>query len=291
MITKKIIGINKINDIDLVSKSLKGDKDSLEKLIIHYKDWIYNIAIRMVINPQDAEDVTQEILIKIVTHLNKYDSKKAAFKTWLYRIAVNHMINMKKSKIETYDINFDNYYERMDFIEDREPVDSPEIKATIQDTMINCIMATLVCLDRVQRMVIILGVIFNVNSRLGSQIMGITDANFRKILSRSRKKLKNFMGTTCSLVNKKAKCRCKMKIMELIKHGYRNPDRLIYSGLKYDKLVRDIVDDKVTRFMNDYFYKFNRLFKSQPFWDAPTMQDWLNKVLKTEDFKEIFHLN
>jgi|GEM_PF-5067925 len=54
----------------------------------------------MVLDPYDAEDVTQEILIKMITKLPAYDSGKAAFRTWLYRIVVNRVINMKKKKYE-----------------------------------------------------------------------------------------------------------------------------------------------------------------------------------------------
>jgi len=140
-------------------------------------------------------------------------------------------------------------------------------------------------------MVIILGVIFDINSKIGAEILDLTPQNFRKILSRSRKKLKKFMSTTCSLVNPKAKCRCKMKIMDLICHGYRKPDKLIYAKLKYDSMIRDIVGSKVDKFLNTYFYKFNDLFQSQPYWRAPEITEWLNNSLKHNDFKEIFNLD
>ncbi len=279
------------DDISLISSSLNGDKIALEKLVMRYKDWIFNLAIRMVNGPQDAEDVTQEILIKLITHLDKFDEKKASFKTWIYRVAVNHMINMKKRGIENCSINFDNYYERMDHIDDRRPVDSPEIKALIQDTLTNCIMATLVCLKRLPRLAVILSVIFGINPKTGSAILGISYDNYRKILSRSKSKLKKFMGTTCSLVNKNAKCKCELKITGLIEQGYRDPKNLIYDDLKYDRLIRDIAGGKTVRFIDKYFNKFEGLFRSQPFWEAPGMTDWLNGLLNSRDFREIFNLD
>jgi RNA polymerase sigma factor (sigma-70 family) len=280
-----------INDQELIVRALNGSRQALENLISRYKNWIFNIAIRMVILPEDAEDITQEILIKIITHLKKYNETKASFKTWLYRIVINHIINMKKRGLEKATFNFDNYYERMDFIGDRVPADTPEIKATIQDTMINCVLATLICLNRIQRLVIILGVIFNIDSKSGSVLLGMSRANFRKTLSRSRKKLKNFMSQTCSLVNKKAKCKCHLKITELIEHGYRDPERLVYQGLGYNRFIKDVIAGKVKRFMNNYFYKFNSLFQAHPFWEAPAMTEWLDKAIKSRDFKEIFNLD
>jgi RNA polymerase sigma factor (sigma-70 family) len=278
-------------DGQLIALALEGSRDALETLICRYQDWIYNVAIRMVIIPEDAEDITQEILIKTITHLKNYDESKAAFKTWLYRIVVNHIINMKKRGLEKTSFNFDNYYERMDFIQDRVPEDTPAIKALVQDTMINCVMATLICLNRTQRLVIILGVIFNINSRMGGDILEMSSANFRKILSRSRKKLKNFMSQTCSLVNKKAKCKCHMKITELIRYGYRDPKHMIYDKLKYTHLVKHMISGRVKRFMNSYFYKFNDLFQSQPFWQGPDMKTWLHTAIKSKEFKDIFNLD
>ena len=65
-------------------------------LLGRHQPWIFNLAFRMVLVRQDAEDVTQEILIKVLTSLSTYDPSRAAFRTWLYRIVVNHVINMRK---------------------------------------------------------------------------------------------------------------------------------------------------------------------------------------------------
>ena len=59
------------NDTDftdqaLVESAVKGDKKSLEQLVKRHQAWIYNIALKMVWDPADAEDVTQETLIKII---------------------------------------------------------------------------------------------------------------------------------------------------------------------------------------------------------------------------------
>ncbi len=280
-----------VSDRELVARALEGSKEALIQLISRYRDWIYNLAVRMVITPEDAEDITQEILIKIITRLQQYDETRAGFKTWLYRIVVNHVINMKKRGLEYSDINFENYYQRMEYIPDRQPDDTPEIKALIHDTMINCVMATLICLNRTQRVVIILGVIFNINSNMGAELLHMTSANFRKILSRSRSKLKRFMGQTCSLVNKKAKCKCRLKISGLVEQGYRDPKHLVYAGMGYSRLVKEVISGRVSKFMNRYFYRFNNLFQSQPFWQGPDIKKWLSDTIKSREFSDIFNLD
>ena len=69
-------------------------------LVLRHQAWIYNIAIRMVFQPQDAEEVTQEVLVKVITKLSTFKGE-SKFRTWLYRIAANHVLNMKRRSAET----------------------------------------------------------------------------------------------------------------------------------------------------------------------------------------------
>jgi DNA-directed RNA polymerase specialized sigma24 family protein len=87
-------------DIDLVERAKAGSREALEKLILRHQAWIYNIAVRMVFQPQDAEEVTQEVLIKAITHLDAFQGN-SQFRTWLYRIAANHVLNMKRRDAES----------------------------------------------------------------------------------------------------------------------------------------------------------------------------------------------
>lgn len=71
---------NQPSDNYIVCASLDGDRQALQDLIHRYQPWIYNIAFRMVLVPEDAEDITQEIIIKILTKLSSYDPEKQDFK-------------------------------------------------------------------------------------------------------------------------------------------------------------------------------------------------------------------
>jgi RNA polymerase sigma factor (sigma-70 family) len=87
-------------DAELVDLAKSGDRVALEKLVRRHQAWIFNIAIRMVFQPQDAEEVTQEVLIKVITKLGTFKGE-SKFRTWLYRIAANHVLNMKRRSAET----------------------------------------------------------------------------------------------------------------------------------------------------------------------------------------------
>jgi len=81
-------------DQNFVLRARSGDRQALEDLVQRHQAWIYNIAVRMMHHPQDAEDVTQEILIKVLTRLSSFDGR-SSFRTWLYRIVVNHAPNSR----------------------------------------------------------------------------------------------------------------------------------------------------------------------------------------------------
>ena len=97
------------DDLVLIQETLQGNEGSLEKLILRHQAWVYNIAFKMVMDHDDACDITQEILIKVITRLATYDPEKAAFRTWLYRIAANYVLTMQTKKFERRIHDFDTY--------------------------------------------------------------------------------------------------------------------------------------------------------------------------------------
>src|ERR1700682_5239319 len=96
------------SDVALVDQAKSGDRGALEKLVLRHQAWIYKIAIRMVFHPQDAEEVTQEVLVKVITKLSTFKGE-SKFRTWLYRIAANHVLNMKRRSVETQKLTFAIY--------------------------------------------------------------------------------------------------------------------------------------------------------------------------------------
>ena len=100
-------------DQNLVALARSGNRRALEDLIRQHQEWIYNIAVRMLFHPQDAQDATQEILVKVVTRLSSFEGR-SSFRTWLYRIVVNHVLNMRRGRVEDPHIDFHMYGEELD---------------------------------------------------------------------------------------------------------------------------------------------------------------------------------
>src|SRR5262245_57395940 len=101
------------DDAELVRLVQQGDRGALDALVTRHQPWIYNIALRMVYLPQDAEDATQEILIKVVTKLGSFEGR-SSFRTWLYRIAVNHLLNLRRTRAEEMEWTFERYGQGLD---------------------------------------------------------------------------------------------------------------------------------------------------------------------------------
>jgi len=198
-------------DRTLVLRARSGERAALEELVQRHQRWIYNIAIRMLHHPQDAEDATQEILLKAVTRLSSFEDR-SSFRTWLYRIVVNHVLNVKRGRVERKALNFKAYGDDLDATPDLDLPDpasgSPEASLLVAEAMITCTSGMLLCLDREQRLTYILGEILGTSDTVGAELLEITRENFRQRLSRARRDLHNFMNGKCGLVNPANPCRC-----------------------------------------------------------------------------------
>ena len=85
------------SDAQLITDHLVGDEKSLEVILSRYLKPIYSFAYRYVGDGQDAEDITQEVFVKVWRNLKKFDQNKS-FKTWIFSIAKNTAIDFFKKK-------------------------------------------------------------------------------------------------------------------------------------------------------------------------------------------------
>src|SRR6266702_5196266 len=89
----------------LVGQAREGDEEALEAIVRTIQDRIYNLALRMLWHPADAEDATQEILLKVITHLGQF-RQESDFMTWVYQIAKNHLLTTRRQRAETTPLSF-----------------------------------------------------------------------------------------------------------------------------------------------------------------------------------------
>jgi RNA polymerase sigma-70 factor (ECF subfamily) len=75
-----------------IELALRGDQDAFGQLMHRYAGAVYNLAYRMLGNPQDAEDAAQEIFLRAYTRLESFDQTRR-FSTWLLTVASNYCID------------------------------------------------------------------------------------------------------------------------------------------------------------------------------------------------------
>lgn len=269
---------------EVVEKAVKGDKGALEELLAGVQDMVFNLALRMLGTIPDAEDATQEVLIKVMTHLASFRGE-SAFSTWVYRIAVNHLKNYRKSMFADHPLSFEYYGE--DIVSGREK-DIPDLSGGVdqnlleQELKFSCTNVMLQCLDPDSRCIYILGTMFRVDSRIAAQILGLSPEGYRQRLSRIRKKMANFLGEYCGLSGNSV-CSCRKRISYAVATHRLNPRNLEYSGLEVNpdllkecKEAMEELDDLST------------IFASLPAYRAtPSAHRFLEGLLKSDCCRRI----
>jgi RNA polymerase sigma factor (sigma-70 family) len=267
-------------DLNLVTKAVNGSREDLEALILRHQSWVYNIALRMVCDADDAKDITQEILIKVLTNLATYNADKASFRTWLYRIVANHVINHKKSNYKYGTLNFDDSH--FSIIPDENPGNSPEERLLIQELKISCYIGSLLCFNPRDRLVFILGAMLSVPDTVGSEVMEISRVNYRKILSRSRKKLFDYMHGNCGLLDPKNQCHCTKKIKGAIRMGLLDSNKIVFHNVNVKK-INEMIDHKIEEvdsFWDRKMDEFIRRFQEHPFYESDDLRKWLFSTIE-----------
>jgi len=201
--------------------------------------------MRMLYRPEDAEDATQAIILKIITHLCQFKSE-SAFMTWAYRIAVNHLLATKKRDFEHRAESFDDYEAKLnrDCAKEWQELKSEAHQSlAVEEVRISCLQGLLLSLNRGHRLAFILVHILDLSNKQGAQVLGITHAAFRKRLSRARVRLCNFMIKNCRLIDPTNRCQCERIAARDVNNGKLRFDRLMFADhpcrVKHQEIVWD----------------------------------------------------
>lgn len=294
MTTNPFTSTAKVDHTDaiLATKAASGDKHALESLIRRHQGWVYNIARRMMLNPADAADVTQEALIKVVTRIAQFEGK-AAFRTWAYRIIVNTMLNAKRGGIESHFTGFSDYGTELDRLP-LEPLDlsteqEPERRLIVEEAKNGCMLGMLMCLTRDQRIVYILGEIFEAPSAIGASILEISPAAFRKRLERARSDLVAFMNDKCGLLNTDNPCRCEKKATSFIKAGWVDPTNRKFAP-KHLHEVKQRAPEAAKALDEFMDQDYAVLFHDHPSYEADDLTAHLASLISDPEAKRVFDL-
>ena|SRR5438309_1360145 len=213
----------------LAAAAGEGDPAALTLVIDAVRDDVYRLALRMLWHPQDAEDATQEALIRIMTRVSSYRGE-AAFRTWAYRVAANHILNWRQSRVEQENLTFRRFGEQLqDGLADPQSP-GPDAWLLAEEVKLGCTLGMLLCLDRDHRLAYVLSDVFQIPSADAAFICDVSPAAFRKRASRARSRLRNFVSEHCGLVNRAAACRCDRRIDTAVRTGRLQPQALQFAS-------------------------------------------------------------
>ncbi|MFT5823451.1 MAG: RNA polymerase sigma factor (sigma-70 family) [Crocinitomix sp.] len=284
------INYSEQKNLELLDKVLKGNSKALDELVEIHQAFIYNIAWKMTHSNEDALDLTQEVLIKVITKLSTF-KRESAFRTWLYRIVFNEFLQTKRKAKEDIFTSFEEHDRQLNAVPDPEltPEEELELKDYTNEVKFRCTSAMLICLDREQRLIYLLGDSFGIDHNVGAEIFRISKQNFRVKLSRARKELHNYMENRCGLINKSNPCRCTKKAKSALKMGVLNADNLIFKP-SYRNKIGDFVSKNQDTMREKLDQKYVEIFRSHPGkseFDARTV---VSKIINDKTIKNLFNL-
>ena len=217
--------------LTLIEQATAGNKDALETIILSVQDLVFNLSLRMLGTFPDAEDASQDILLKVITHLSSF-KRDSSFSTWVFSIAINHLKNYKKHMFAKVPLSFEFYG---DDILNGKIDDVPDLTQDVEKSILaeelkmSCTNVMLQCLDVESRCIFILGTMFKVDSRIAGDILGITAEAYRQRLSRIRKKMADFLRDYCGEYGN-GKCHCINRVNYAIQNHRISPAHLDFTA-------------------------------------------------------------
>ena len=220
----------------LARRAVAGDRDALDQVVQRLQDRVYGLALRMLWNREDAEDATQEVLVRVVTRLAQFDGR-AKLTTWVYRIAVNYLLDVKRSPVERMQLTFERFAEDLAEGLGADGPSPAEASLLTEEVKIGCTLGMLQCLDRSHRLAYLLGETLDLAGPEAAGALGISPELFRKRLQHARAAIEAFTRRHCGLASDDAVCTCNRRVPAALRLGRIDPERLSFAErpVSYDE--------------------------------------------------------
>jgi RNA polymerase sigma-70 factor (ECF subfamily) len=170
-------------DDELVSAARRGDRAAMESLLRRHTPRIHSICRRITANPTDADDATQETLIKVVRSLDKFDGRSSV-STWIHRIATNTALD---------EIRRRRRRPALSLVEDsttgNDPVDT-RASAAVEDLASQMILdEAIAALPEDQRAAVVLRDSLGLDYGHIAEVLGVAPGTVKSRISRARQRL------------------------------------------------------------------------------------------------------
>lgn len=183
-----------MNEDFLIKKAKKGDSAAFSALMEQHFAMIYNLALRMSGNPDDASDLTQEVMIKLFKNIGAFEGK-SKFSTWVYRVAANTCLDELRKIKRKKTVSLDAEYETEDGsigYEAEDTAPTPDVSA--ERAELKTIVAKAVSrLGEEYRTAVILRDINGLSYTEIAEVIGCSVGTVKSRISRGRANLKDIL--------------------------------------------------------------------------------------------------
>jgi RNA polymerase sigma factor (sigma-70 family) len=248
---------------ELVRHAQSGDAAALEQVVRAVQDEVFDLALRMLGEPTDARDASQEVLVRVVTKLGSFRGE-SKFRTWVYRVAANALLNFR-GEIRRKETSFEEAEEQLQsgIAAAAGAPPSAADDALLNEVKLVCAHGMLLNLDRPHRLAYVLGEILELTGEEGAAVLEISPVAFRKRLSRAREEMEAFLKRNCGIADPANACRCTKLLPVARAAGLVDPDRLAMTRLptrESDRLHRELEKIRTAA----------EIFRSVPKYASPT---------------------
>ncbi len=172
-----------------IEQAAAGDASAFEQLVLRYQNQVYNLALRMVNNESDAQDLAQEAFIRAWRALNSFQHT-AQFSTWLYRLTSNVCIDFlrsqKRHRVISLTVLQDDERQQWD-MPDGQPL--PESQAIAREEQ-RILLEAMAALEPEYRQILTLRILNDCSYQQIAQILGIREGTVKSRQSRAREQLR-----------------------------------------------------------------------------------------------------
>jgi hypothetical protein len=162
------------------------------------------------------------------------------------------------------------------------PVD---LRLLVDEARLSCTSGMLLCLDREQRLIYILGEILEVTDAVGAELLEISRENFRQRLVRARRDLHSFMNDRCGLVNRSNPCRCAKKTRGFMQAGYVDPESLLFARERVEQ-VHEVARARAEA-LTTLDAQYAAVFRRHPFYQPRDLVPALRRLLAGPDISQV----
>jgi RNA polymerase sigma factor (sigma-70 family) len=204
--------------LELVQRAVAGERAAMERIMRALERPFFNLALRMLLSRAEAEDATQECLLRVATRLAQFDGD-SRFSTWAWKVAVNRILELRRRPFKTIEQFSADLAEGLEL----EAPERTEDLVALGELKMGCGRALLRCLEADDRIAYILGEILDLEGPEAAAILEVPAATFRKRLSRARERLRDALSANCGVVNPAALCRCHRRLARATALGRVTP--------------------------------------------------------------------